>query len=124
MAVDPRRNIADGAPRVALRSPTSDRGDRPVIRDVQTQVGGTVLVSGNHFHRPPGNLPAQLRSFPQRKTVLNAASDIPVPPGIRIEVSDLVQHKIAKIVDMKKIANLLAGTAETDAFTPAIDTVA
>src|ERR1035437_89491 len=63
MAVDPRGDIADGAPRVALRIPTADRGDRTVIGDVPAQVRGTVLVGAHHFHRAAGHFPAQRSGF-------------------------------------------------------------
>src|ERR1019366_5349501 len=59
LAVDPGGDIADGTPRVALRIPAADGGDRPVIAEVPAQVRGTVLVRGNHFHRAAGHFAAQ-----------------------------------------------------------------
>ena len=94
-----------------------------MVGDVPAQVRGTVLAGAHHFHRAAGNFAAQDGSFAEGQAVLDAASHVPVPPGISIEVGDLVQHEVAKIVDVEEVANLLAGAAEADVLQPAIETV-
>src|SRR5262249_58208855 len=94
-----------------------------MVGDVEFEIARTVFIGRGHLDPLSGDFPTQLRRLAQRDTVRGAAPDVPDAPGVIVYVRDLVQHQVAKIVNMEKIADLLAAAAEADVLEATVKTV-
>src|SRR5512145_201308 len=114
MLTHPRTHILENVMDAAPWSPGSARKQTRAIPNKNPQISRTIDKNEVDVCFPASKFAANGCELTQRGRVGQTACDVPHPAVPAFECSDLLDYQITEIRDMKKVPDLLAGSAISD----------